>query len=117
MTEPGKTEPGNDRTRERPNPGMTEPGKFGLGACLISCSLIFTKSGLRKKHSRKRNTGLFRCQDSTCSINVRIVMAQPISVGHNVIFPIQINGTRQHNNSSMKTARPLTGVKRLQMGN
>jgi len=31
MTEPGipgtgKTEPGNDRTREQPNPGMTEPG-------------------------------------------------------------------------------------------
>ena len=33
------TEPGNDRTRERPNPGTTEPGniesgKFGFGACL-----------------------------------------------------------------------------------
>jgi len=22
--------------RERPNPGMTEPGKFGPGACLMS---------------------------------------------------------------------------------
>jgi hypothetical protein len=44
-------------------------------------------------------------------------MAQPISVGHNVIFQLEISGTRQHNNSSIKTARPLTDVKRLQMGN
>ncbi len=92
-----------------------------LASKLISCSLVFTKSALRKKHSRKRNTSLFRChvrcQDPTCSINVRIVMARPISVGYNVILRVQINGTRQHNNSSIKTARPLTGVKRLQMGN
>jgi hypothetical protein len=88
---------------------------------LISCSLVFVQLALRKKHSRKRNTGLFRCharcQDLACPINVRIVMAQRISVGYNVIFRLQINGTHQHNNSSIKTARPLTGVMRLQMGN
>ena len=44
-------------------------------------------------------------------------MAPPIAVGPHAIFRVQINGTRQHNNSSIKTARPLTGVKRLQMGN
>jgi hypothetical protein len=44
-------------------------------------------------------------------------MALPISVGRNVIFQVQINGTCQHNNSSIKTARLLTGVKRLQTGN
>jgi hypothetical protein len=44
-------------------------------------------------------------------------MDQPISVGKNVIFRVQIIGTPQHDKSSIKTARPLKGIKRLQMGN
>jgi hypothetical protein len=36
-------EPGNDRAREEPNPGSSEPGKFGLGACLnyLTCNAVF----------------------------------------------------------------------------
>jgi hypothetical protein len=88
---------------------------------LITCSLVFAKSRLRKKNSRKCNTSLFqchaRCQERNCPIKVNIIMAQPISVGHNVIFRVSINGIPKHDNPSIKTARPLKGVKRLQMGN
>ncbi len=88
---------------------------------VITCSIVFTRSVLRKKDSRKRNTSLFRChgrcQEPNCPIKVHIVMDQPISVGKNVIFRVQIIGTPQHDKSSIKTARPLKGIKRLQMGN
>ncbi len=46
LPNPGKTESGNDRAREGPNPGSSEPGKFGLGACLVI--LAFNKSKLYK---------------------------------------------------------------------
>jgi hypothetical protein len=35
MAEPRIFDVENDRIRERSNPGMTEPGKFGLGAYLV----------------------------------------------------------------------------------
>lgn len=87
---------------------------------LISCSLVFTKSFLRKKDSRKHHTPLFqchgRCQHPTCTLTVYIAMAQSISVGQNVSFWVQIKGTQKHDDQSMSVGRPLKGKKRIKMG-
>ena len=91
-----------------------------IGSKLVTCSLVFTRSKLQKKHSRKNNTPLFqcyaRCQHRICPLRVQIKMAQPISVGHNVVFRVCLTGTRQHDDPSLATARPLKGNKRRQMG-
>jgi hypothetical protein len=91
-----------------------------IASKLVTCSLIFMRSKLRKKHSRKHNTPLFqchaRCQHRTCPLRVRIAMAQPISVGHNVVFRVCLTGNRQHDDASIVTGRPLKGNKRRQMG-
>lgn len=43
-------------------------------------------------------------------------MAQPLSIGHNVIFRVRLTGTRQHDGPPIITARPLKGNRRRQMG-
>jgi hypothetical protein len=87
---------------------------------LVTCSIVFKKSKLRKKISRKRNTALFkcygRCQHPTCPVTVSIVMAQPVLVGRSVIFRVRIKGTQKHDDPSFSTCRPLKGNKRVLMG-
>jgi hypothetical protein len=85
---------------------------------LICCSLVFPKSKLRKKFSRKINTPLFtcnaRCQNQKCPVTLHIAMAKPVVLGHNVVFRVQIKGTPQHDDAA--TGRPLKGIERRQMG-
>lgn len=88
---------------------------------LVTCGIVFKKSRLRRKYSRKRNTSLFkchgRCRLSECPVTVHIEMVKNVSVGENVIFRVQITGVQYHADPSVSTGRHLKGIKRLQMGN
>ncbi|CAF1572879.1 unnamed protein product, partial [Rotaria magnacalcarata] len=86
---------------------------------LVTCSLVFIKSILRKKDSRKYNTSLFqcygRCPYPGCTLTVYMFMAKPIVVGHNVSFWVQIEGTQQHTDQSISIGRPMKGIRRKKM--
>lgn len=85
---------------------------------LVTCSIVFSTSKLRKKFSRKHNAPLFRCQgrcqDKICPLKIRMIMAQPVEFGRNVIFRVKIDGTPQHD--KIPSGRPLKGIQRKQMG-
>ncbi|CAF4883505.1 unnamed protein product [Rotaria socialis] len=86
---------------------------------LVTCSLAFNKSTLRKKDSRKYNTSLFqcygRCSYPECTLTVYMCMAKPIVVGHNVSFWVQIEGTQRHADQSISIGRPMKGIRRKKM--
>jgi hypothetical protein len=87
---------------------------------LVTCSLIFTKSRLRKKYSRKHNKPLFtcyaRCQYPHCPLAVHATMINSLEPGQNIIFRVQIKGTQKHDDPAVSVGRPLKGAKRAQMG-
>lgn len=89
--------------------------------CGITCTIVFRKHHVLKKHSRKRNCNIFsangHCKCDKCPVEIVVMVEnKPKDKRQPTVFTVIVFNHPNHDETKQKVRRPITGAKRIAVG-